>query len=134
MKISLMIEGSQSEILAVIERVGCTQSEISIITARLVVDGDASQGLMGRVPLESGERSVCDRISERERQILGFLMEGVSNKEISYQLKMNELTVKSHIKHLLAKIGVTNRTKAALWAQRHMSHSFTTDAAVDTNG
>ncbi len=131
MKISLMIEGSQSEILAVIERVGCTQSEISIITARLVVDGDASQELMGRV--EGGERSVCDRISERERQILGFLMEGVSNKEISHQLKMNELTLKSHIRHLLAKIGVTNRTKAALWAQRHMSHSFTTDAAVDTN-
>lgn len=55
-------------------------------------------------------------LSEREGQILRCLVDGASNKEISRLLRMNEATVKGHLKALLRKISVSNRTQAAIWA------------------
>ena len=54
-------------------------------------------------------------LSERERQILRCLMDGAANKTIARQLTITEATVKVHIKGLLRKIRVNNRTQAAVW-------------------
>ncbi|MEP3275487.1 MAG: response regulator transcription factor [Stappiaceae bacterium] len=60
-------------------------------------------------------------LSEREMQTLGELCIGLSNKEIARNLGIQEVTVKLHVKNLLAKLGVTNRTQAALLAkERHL--------------
>jgi two-component system, NarL family, nitrate/nitrite response regulator NarL len=55
------------------------------------------------------------RLSERERTILMQLMEGASNKHIARALNIAEATVKVHVKNLLRKIRVKNRTQAAMW-------------------
>lgn len=55
--------------------------------------------------------------SERQRDILGLLAQGKSNKEIAYALGITEGTVKQHLFTLFRKIGVTNRTKAVLRAE-----------------
>ncbi|MEO7157797.1 MAG: LuxR C-terminal-related transcriptional regulator [Vicinamibacterales bacterium] len=55
-------------------------------------------------------------LSEREGQILRCLIDGASNKEISRLLRLNEATVKGHLKALLRKVSVSNRTQAAIWA------------------
>ena len=55
-------------------------------------------------------------LSERETQILHCLVEGHANKLIARQLDIAEATVKVHIKGLLRKINVSNRTQAAIWA------------------
>jgi len=47
---------------------------------------------------------------------LGCLTEGAPNKSIARQLGITEATVKIHVKSLIRKIGVQNRTQAALWA------------------
>jgi two-component system, NarL family, nitrate/nitrite response regulator NarL len=54
--------------------------------------------------------------SQRERQILGELARGSSNKEIARLFSITESTVKVHLKALLRKIGARNRTQAAIWA------------------
>lgn len=54
-------------------------------------------------------------LSERERQILQCLVEGAANKTIARDLQITEATVKVHIKGLLRKIRVANRTQAAVW-------------------
>jgi two-component system, NarL family, nitrate/nitrite response regulator NarL len=65
----------------------------------------------GIQPLSSGVH-----LSRREREVLSYLAEGHSDKVIAYQLGMTEVTVKLHLKSLLCKIRVDNRTQATIWA------------------
>ena len=58
-------------------------------------------------------------LSEREGQILSCLVAGNSNKVIANRLSITEATVKVHMKSLLRKIKVSNRTQAAIWAVNH---------------
>jgi two-component system nitrate/nitrite response regulator NarL len=55
-------------------------------------------------------------LSSREAAILHHLVQGVSNKEIARKLVITEATVKVHVKAILRKIRVKNRTQAAIWA------------------
>lgn len=55
-------------------------------------------------------------LTEREREILGLLADGRSNKEIARELGISDATVKVHIKHLLRKLNMKSRLEAAVWA------------------
>jgi DNA-binding NarL/FixJ family response regulator len=55
-------------------------------------------------------------LTPREREILGFVADGWNNREISDRLHISEGTVKSHVSHILAKLGFEHRTQAALYA------------------
>jgi NarL family two-component system response regulator LiaR len=57
-------------------------------------------------------------LTEREAQVLRLLAQGQSNKEIAQTLQIVEDTVKTHVKHILSKLGVQSRTQAALCAIR----------------
>jgi DNA-binding NarL/FixJ family response regulator len=58
-------------------------------------------------------------LTAREREILSLLAEGRSNKVIARRLDIAEQTVKNHLSRIFQTLGVTDRTQAALWAQRH---------------
>ncbi len=60
-------------------------------------------------------------LTEREQQILSLLAEGLSNKQIAERLYLAEGTVKNYVSSILDKLGVDDRTQAALWAQKHHS-------------
>jgi RNA polymerase sigma factor (sigma-70 family) len=64
-------------------------------------------------------RSAVDELSVREREVLALVGEGLPNKTIATRLGISEKTVKVHLGRLFARIGVADRTSAALWAQRH---------------
>ncbi len=57
-------------------------------------------------------------LTERESEVLRLLAQGQSNKEIAQSLQIVEDTVKTHVKHILSKLGVQSRTQAALCAMR----------------
>jgi NarL family two-component system response regulator LiaR len=59
-----------------------------------------------------------DTLTERETDVLKLLAQGKSNKEISQRLNIGEQTVKTHVSHILDKLGVPSRTQAALYAIR----------------
>ena len=65
-------------------------------------------------------------LSPREQEILQALVTGASNKMIANRLGITEATVKVHLKTLLRKIDVNNRTQAAIWA---MNNGFTAEGA-----
>ena len=65
------------------------------------------------------ERSPADELSERERQVLAMVAEGLPNKLIARRLEISEKTVKAHLTSVFRRIGVTDRTQAALWAERN---------------
>lgn len=63
--------------------------------------------------------SPADLLSEREREVLAMVAEGLPNKLIARQLSISEKTVKAHLTSIFRRIDVTDRTQAALWAQRN---------------
>ncbi|MET0084313.1 MAG: two-component system response regulator NarL [Sedimenticola sp.] len=72
-----------------------------------------------------GEKSVkkspaeCD-FTDREREILGLIAKGMSNKLIARELDISDGTVKVHVKHLLKKMGLHSRVEAAVWALKNL--------------
>jgi DNA-binding NarL/FixJ family response regulator len=64
------------------------------------------------------ERRSEPSLTDREREILELLRGGLANKEIAAQLGITVKTVKAHLSSLFQKIGVLDRTQAALWAER----------------
>jgi ATP/maltotriose-dependent transcriptional regulator MalT len=60
---------------------------------------------------------LIEPLSERELEILGLIARGASNREIANQLFIAEGTVKNHVTHILGKLGVRDRTQAALKAR-----------------
>jgi DNA-binding NarL/FixJ family response regulator len=65
------------------------------------------------------ERPEVD-LSPRERDVLALVAEGMPNKRIAQRLAISESTVKAHLTSIFQRIGVTDRTQAALWAQRNL--------------
>jgi DNA-binding NarL/FixJ family response regulator len=57
------------------------------------------------------------QLSAREAEVLGLLAQGLPNKVIARRLEISERTVKGHLTHVFERIGVSDRTQAALWAR-----------------
>ena len=64
------------------------------------------------------QRPAAD-LTPREREVLALLAGGKANKQIARELGISEKTVKAHLTRVFEAIGVSDRTAAALWAQRH---------------
>ncbi len=68
-----------------------------------------------------GARSAAPALRDltpREREVLGLVRAGLANKQIARRLGISERTVKAHLTSAFARIGVSDRTQAALWAER----------------
>ena len=61
----------------------------------------------------------ADTLSDREREVLAMVGKGLPNKVIAQRLSISEKTVKAHLTSVFRQIGVTDRTQAALWAERN---------------
>lgn len=73
-----------------------------------------------RVLMDGREtRSATDGMSARELEVLSLIGLGLPNKEIARRLDITERTVKGHLTSIFREIGVSDRTQAALWAQRN---------------
>jgi DNA-binding NarL/FixJ family response regulator len=64
------------------------------------------------------ERPAEVGLTAREREVLALVVEGLANKQIARRMGISEKTVKGHLTNLFQRIGVADRTQAALWAER----------------
>lgn len=80
------------------------------------LDPKAARALLGA---RRGAATAAETLSEREREVLSMVTEGLPNKVIAQRLAISEKTVKAHLTSVFRRIGVTDRTQAALWAERH---------------
>ena len=84
-------------------------------------DGGDDREMVGTEPATNGHEqhavpSYTPQLSARQQSILGCLIQGDSNKTIARKMTITEATVKVHVKAILRKIRVHNRTQAAIWA------------------
>ena len=73
------------------------------------------------LPIQSKEPDLKS-LTRREKQILKYIAEGLSNKLIARKLDIAESTVKVHVKHLLKKLGLRSRVEAAIWMVERQSN------------
>ena len=68
-----------------------------------------------------GARAAAPRVqlTARETEVLGLVRDGLANKQIARRLGISERTVKAHLTSAFSRIGVADRTQAALWADQH---------------
>ena len=81
------------------------------------LDPKAAQALVAARASHQGD----PELTPREREVLALLADGLPNKLIARRLEISEKTVKAHLTSIFQRIGVTDRTQAALWAQRNRS-------------
>ena len=67
----------------------------------------------------AGKAEALKQLTARERQILDFLAQGLSNKAIARTLDISHDTVKLHVRHILSKLNLTSRVEAAVFAVEH---------------
>ncbi|MFJ4101075.1 AAA family ATPase [Amycolatopsis japonica] len=84
---------------------------------RLAMPGPLARAasLLDRV---RAERRAADPLTGREREIVALLADALSNRRIAEKLVLSERTVESHVRSILAKLGLANRTEVVAWASR----------------
>jgi DNA-binding NarL/FixJ family response regulator len=107
-------DGDPASLLEAIRAVARGLSPLDPRVARMVLDGR-------RAPAPSPAAELTDR----EREVLALVGRGLANKQIARALGIREATVKAHLTSVFQRIGVRDRTSAALWAQENLSRTQT---------
>jgi DNA-binding NarL/FixJ family response regulator len=100
----------------------CTPEEL-LAAIRSAAAGHAplDPRVAGALLPASGQPSVAEQLSQRELQVLRLASQGLANKQIGRTLGIAERTVKVHLGNIFRRIGVSDRTSAALWAREHLT-------------
>ena len=83
-----------------------------------LLDPALTATLLRRIREGTGEDERLGALTEQERKVLHLLAEGRTNRQIADELFLAEKTVKNYVSNLLAKLGMSRRTEAAVWAAR----------------
>lgn len=102
---------------------GCTREELvkalrSAATGESAWTRDELRRVTGALATPRLAADVEVPLTQRESEVLRQLAYGLTNKEIAQALHISYETVKEHVQHILRKIGVSDRTQAAVWAVR----------------
>ena len=68
---------------------------------------------------EARSKPELNDLTEREQEVLQLIARGLSNRQIADEMYISEKTVKTHVSSILSKLGVQDRTQAAIWALKH---------------
>jgi NarL family two-component system response regulator LiaR len=104
----LLKDSSPDELIQAIHQVHRGESSLDPSVARRVLQ-EFSQ---------PSSRSETDPLTEREAEVLQLVAQGCSNRDISEQLGISNATVRSHMSSILAKLKLSSRTQAAIYALR----------------
>lgn len=88
-----------------------------------IIDPSLLRALLRRMAWQAPSRvaplGAVEKLTRREEDVLALLGQGLSNKEIAERLVVGMETVKTHVSSILAKLGLSDRTQAAIYAVRH---------------
>ncbi|OKK18988.1 LuxR family transcriptional regulator [Streptomyces sp. CB00455] len=90
----------------------------SVRAGHVLLQPEVAQALLSQ-EAQSSAAGRPGSLTDREREVLGLIADGRSNREIARALVLSEKTVKTHVSNILMKLDLSDRTQAALWAVRH---------------
>jgi DNA-binding NarL/FixJ family response regulator len=99
---------------ALLEALRAVASGEMLLTAQELV-----RSLRGVSDAAAGSADLIIPLTEREQEVLRLIATGASNRDMAAVLFVAESTVKTHVEHILAKLGVSDRVQAAVWAAMH---------------
>jgi DNA-binding NarL/FixJ family response regulator len=108
----LLKDAPTQEVVAAVRAVAAGDAVLSTAVTRQLLD-QVARRLPAAVSQRPGE---LDLLTEREHEVLRMLANGLSNAEIAAALVVSEATVKSHVSHLLGKLGLRDRVQAVIYA------------------
>jgi NarL family two-component system response regulator LiaR len=114
--------GAQGYLLKDIHPGDLVQAVRQAYQGKVQLHPDIARKLMSAVAAASPPQTRAapgDQLTEREREVLTLIAEGLNNREIAESLIISEKTVKTHVSNILGKLGVEDRTQAAIWALKH---------------
>ena len=91
----------------------------SIYRGGRVLDPMVAETLMRGVERAAEPKSLAEPLTPRELEILRLVAEGLSNREIAARLHLAPPTVTTHVRNILGKLHLANRTQAAIYARQH---------------
>jgi DNA-binding NarL/FixJ family response regulator len=95
------------------------QAVRQVLQGESLLPPELATQLLQRLMIERSQRSqeqLVEPLTVREAEVLRLLAEGLTNPEIAYHLQLSLATVKVHVGHIIAKLGVSDRTQAAVRA------------------
>ncbi|MFG3203810.1 response regulator [Streptomyces sp. NPDC048192] len=114
-----IMAGASGYVLKQIQGSDLVSAVRTVAGGQSLLDASATTKLMARLrggPQEEQQPDGLQGLTEREREILALIGEGLTNRQIGQRLYLAEKTVKNHISRLLAKLGVERRIQAAVIA------------------
>nr|WP_202485654.1 response regulator transcription factor [Streptomyces sp. SID4985] len=90
----------------------------SVHAGHVLLQAEVADALLSQEETNPGQGR-GGSLTDREREVLGLIADGRSNREIARALVLSEKTVKTHVSNILMKLDLADRTQAALWAVRH---------------
>ncbi|MCK8678894.1 MULTISPECIES: response regulator transcription factor [Streptomyces] len=120
----LLKDSAPPELISAVRAAAAGEAYLSPATTRQVVDLLASGDTARRA---ERARGLLGRLSDREREVLALLGEGLSNADVGRRIHMSEGTIKSYVSRILAKLDCENRVQAALLARDAGLRSDTPD-------
>jgi DNA-binding NarL/FixJ family response regulator len=106
----LLKRTSPEELIAAVHTVAAGDALLSPAITRTVIDRAGAQTTTAEASAE------LEELTPREREVLALVAQGLSNGEIASTLVIEESTVKTHVKHVLAKLGLRDRVQAVIFA------------------
>jgi DNA-binding NarL/FixJ family response regulator len=116
-----IIAGASGFMLKEVQTQELVQAMITVARGGSTLDPKSSASIIGQIRrgqvLSEGQK-LAQQLTERERNVLELVAEGLTNREIGERLYLSEKTVKHHVSDILSKLGLARRAQAATFAVR----------------
>jgi two-component system response regulator DevR len=113
--LAAVLAGASGYVLKEVRAAGIVDAVRQVALGRSLIDPSVVDQVMRRLREGPATTSKLDGLTEREREVLDLIAEGLSNRQIGERLFLAEKTVKNYVSSLLAKLGMERRTQAAVF-------------------
>lgn len=116
-----VMAGAAGYVLKQIRSSELTDAVRRVAAGEQLLDPAVTARVVARLQRAPEEDELIARLSPQEREVLRLLAEGLTNRQIAQRMFLAEKTIKNYVTAVLAKMGMSRRTEAAVYAARHMA-------------
>lgn len=117
---SAIMAGAAGYVLKQVKGTDLVETIRKVAAGQSMLDPAVTAQVLERVRNGPASDPALDHLTEQERRILELIGQGLTNRQIAREVSLAEKTVKNYVSSLLAKLGVSSRTQAAIYATKHL--------------